>query len=242
MARMRRDKHRPPELLQVMKLGGSLLSFPNLAEQLAVWWDILAPQRQSSEGSRWLVVVGGGAIVDTVRNWERLHPLTSRDSHQLALAGMTVTAQLVARLMNWPLAVMPTLGGLVDAVGTATEPPPLPAANVASWIKDLSQWSADRPLVVDVSSAAAADPNLPESWDLTSDSLSLWLAQLVGARSLVLLKAVSPLETPVKLGKICGLGWVDAYFSRMWSEGPSVQVQIAHFSHCPQISQVQRAD
>ncbi|MBL8892661.1 MAG: hypothetical protein JNL67_21975 [Planctomycetaceae bacterium] len=228
--------------LRVIKLGGSLLAMPNMAEQLALWWHYLAQRRQSGEVDRWLIVVGGGAIVDTVREWEQHHGLTSQVSHHLALAGMKVTAQMVSRLMNWPLVILPPVGNPGAAAGIATKSEPQISHDLTPWIDDVSQLSSEHPLVVDLSHAAAADPTLPESWDVTSDSLALWLAQLVGASSLVLLKAVSPLETPVKLGKICGLGWVDAYFSRMWSEGPSVEVQIAHFSHCPHISQVQRAD
>lgn len=219
-----------------------MLQFPDLANQVGRWWQHLRDLHVESGPAQWLVVVGGGTVVDAVRDWDHIHSLTPQDSHQLALAGMQVTARLVARLMDWPILEFPAAG----AIGCGKIRPPEPdladpmatRLDTANWLRTAASFGVERPLVVDLAAAAAVDRRLPESWDVTSDSLALWLAAQVGARRLMLLKAVSPLENPVKIGKISELGWVDAFFSRMWSEEPGIQVEIAHFSHYPQVSQV----
>lgn len=225
---------------QVMKLGGSLLLLPDLVDRLGRWWQHLQERHVDATSGQWLVVVGGGALVDVVRLWDQVHPLSPRDSHQLALAGMQVTARLIARLMDWPLLEFP----IKESTG----------AEGAVGKRELHSFGAfelgkpgeaatdrKRPIVVDLSAAVAEDSEVPESWEVTSDSLAMWLATKVGARRLVLLKAVSPLESLVKIGKIEDLGWVDAFFSRMWSAEPGTHVEIAYFSHFPQFSQVQGA-
>jgi aspartokinase-like uncharacterized kinase len=224
----------------VMKLGGSLFLFPNFAEQLRHWWRHLQVREHELEPTPWFVVVGGGKVVDAVRQWDETHELPARDSHQLALAGMSVTAQFVARLMDWPLAVLsPNFTSEQCETGWSPSSGGVGAAH-AKFRPGIRQHQAfpDCPLVIDLSVAVAADPELPASWEVTSDSLALWFAHRIGSRRLVLMKAVNPLETPVKIGKIAQDGWVDAYFSRMWSKAPEVEVQIAHFSHCPQTSQI----
>lgn len=228
--------------IHVLKVGGSLLQVPDLANKVGRWWQHLRDLHVESRPAQWLVVVGGGTVVDTVRSWDQVHLLSPQDSHRLALAGMQVTARMVARLMDWPILVFPEAG----ATGCGKIPPERPdsadpmatRSDSADWLRTAAWFEVERPLVVDLAAAAAVDRRLPESWDVTSDSLALWLATQVGAKQLVLLKAVSPLENPVKIGKISGLGWVDAFFSRMWSEEPGIQVAIAHFSHYPQVSQV----
>jgi aspartokinase-like uncharacterized kinase len=219
--------------LQVLKLGGSLLASPDLRQQLGGWWRHL--QERPGGTSPWLVVVGGGEIVDVVRRWDQSFALTPRASHRLALSGMQVTARLVSALMEWPLLELPEPTEACGANEWAGLLAHLTPRVQEPGVRDTHAC----PLIVDLSRAAMGDRSLPESWDLTSDSLAMWLATRLGAERLVLLKAVNPLENPVKIGKICGLGWIDAYFSRMWSEGPGIQVEVAHFFQCPQVSLVQ---
>ncbi len=224
---------------QVMKLGGSLLLLPDLVDQLGRWWQHLQERRFDTKPGHWLVVVGGGSLVDVVRRWDQVHQFSPRDSHQLALAGMQVTARMVARLMDWPLLEFPT--------PEKKEPSEAVVASKLGWHgtfefgKRLGAGiGRERPIVVDLAAAVAEERQVPESWEVTSDSLAMWLATKVGAHRLVLLKPVSPLESLVKIGKIEDLGWVDAFFSRMWSAEPGTHVEVAYFSHYPQVSQVQR--
>lgn len=225
---------------QILKLGGSLLLRPDLVNQLDCWWRNLRNRDVELSAAPWFVVVGGGTVVDVVRSWDQVHSLSPTDSHRLALQGMKVTARLVAKLMDWPLLEFPRL---VEPGGSGNMPREDENHSQFSpcqvWWEEVIRLGVDRPIVVDLAVAAGADRRLPESWEVTSDSLAMWLALRVQARRVVLLKAVNPLENPGKIGKIVGLGWVDAFFSRMWSEGPGIQVEIAYFSQCPQVSQIQ---
>ncbi|MDP1563792.1 MAG: hypothetical protein Q8M16_20615 [Pirellulaceae bacterium] len=241
MAQLQVDDPGQSRSTHVLKLGGSLLQSPDLPNQVGRWWQHLRDLHVESGPVQWLVVVGGGTVVDAVRAWDRVHSLSPRDSHRLALAGMQVTARMVARLMEWPLLEFPAAGAIGGGKVSPEGPDsvdPMTRSEMAAWTGTAARFGVERPLVVDLAAAAAADRRFPESWDVTSDSLAMWLATQVRAKQLVLLKAVSPLENPVKIGKISDLGWVDAFFSRMWSEEPGIQVEIAHFSHYPQISQV----
>ncbi len=59
---------------------------------------------------------------------------------------------------------------------------------------------------------ALADPDLPRSWDLTSDSLAAWLAGQLGAAALVLVK-VAPLRPgPLALDALVRDAIVDPLF------------------------------
>lgn len=239
MCQLRRVETQKSLPSQILKLGGSLLLFPDLVNQLGCWWRNLQERDAELMAAPWFVVVGGGTVVDVVRRWDQVHSLSPTHSHRLALSGMQVTARLVAQLMDWPLLAFPVL---LDDRGLGNSPPEdgktLQDNLFSDWWEEVTQLGVDRPIVVDLAEAAGADRQLPESWEVTSDSLAMWLASRVHARRVVLLKAVNPLENPVKIGKIEGLGWVDAFFSRMWSAGPGIQVEIAYFSHCPQVSQV----
>jgi hypothetical protein len=226
-----------------MKVGGSLLESPRLVPHLERWYQWLVQHRQTAHRPADNpshpntpspqaihppqtpptvgVLVGGGRAADVVRQWDAIHHLPARNSHRLALTAMSQTAQLVAQLTQWPLHRLPSQG--------------LPSQGLASHSADLQPW------VIDLAEAAAQDPDLPESWDLTSDSLAIWLASRVGASHLLLLKSVAPLEPTLKIARICQLGWVDASFSRMWTAAPMLSVEIAHFHQWPQITQVSRS-
>lgn len=65
--------------------------------------------------------------------------------------------------------------------------------------------------VWDPQALKAGRPDIPETWDVTSDSLALWLATRLGAPACVLLKSIDPPRAAdaAALGR---LGLVDAAF------------------------------
>src|SRR5262245_30988403 len=76
----------------VVKVGGSLYDLPDLGPRLRAWLGQrpeLAP----------LLVPGGGAVVDFVRNLDRRHRLGEEASHWLALRGLTLQAHFLAALL-----------------------------------------------------------------------------------------------------------------------------------------------
>ncbi len=147
----------------VYKLGGSLLKQPDLSNRLPAL---------VRESLRALVVVGGGALVDVVRGWDRTHGLGDELAHRLAVEAMGVTATMVA---GW--------------LGTET----CSTRHAATTL-----WDSGRPAVLatpaflELEEAAVARTGglpLPRTWDVTSDSIAAWVAQRWPAETLVLLKS-----------------------------------------------------
>jgi aspartokinase-like uncharacterized kinase len=61
---------------------------------------------------------------------------------------------------------------------------------------------------------ALAAKNLPESWDLTSDSLSAWLAGVLGASRLLLVKRIAGSRVHLSAAELAAAGLVDPLFPR----------------------------
>ncbi len=83
----------------VVKVGGSLLSRPNLGQRLCDWLEAL-----SSENV--LLIAGGGEAADWVRRLDRLHELGEERAHWLAVQAMALNARLLAYVL--PGAVLVT--------------------------------------------------------------------------------------------------------------------------------------
>lgn len=115
--------------------------------------------------SRIVILAGGGKYVDKVRRWQVQYGWTDERAHKRALDMLRVTSRL---MKNW----------LRDAV----------------WIDNPVQikFCTDRIVVLDCSRWASQIANLPQDWNLTSDSLSAILATQLDASELVLLKSRLP--------------------------------------------------
>ena len=124
-----------------------------------------------------LVVPGGGPFADAVREVDRRYGLSDVAAHWMAVLAMDQYAHLVAsRLAGAVLVEEPA------DIAAALDAGRVPVLAPSRWLR-------------------AADP-LPHTWDVTSDSLAAWIAGVVGARRLVLIKP------PGASGQV-----VDAYFS-----------------------------
>ena len=145
----------------VLKVGGSLSRDPDLPALAAALSDL-------ARDYRLLVVPGGGAFADVVRDHYRRYGLSETTAHRMALLAMDQYGCLLAELAPGSAAV-PDL----DAAG---------------------QMAAVGRLAILLPSALLlqADP-LPHSWQVTSDSLAAWIAGRVAAPRLVLLKDVDGL-------------------------------------------------
>jgi aspartokinase-like uncharacterized kinase len=64
----------------------------------------------------------------------------------------------------------------------------------------------------------ADNPDIPQSWDLTSDSLAAWLANALGAQMLVLVKSVQPDANAISAMELSERGWVDPTFPVMTAQ------------------------
>ena len=78
--------------LRVVKLGGSLLQWPEVVDAFHRWLS-----RQPAMTS--VVVPGGGALADQVRELDRRFGLDAATSHQLAVETMDIHAHLLGALL-----------------------------------------------------------------------------------------------------------------------------------------------
>jgi hypothetical protein len=142
-------------------------------------------------GTPVMLVPGGGGYAEEVRRLDAIHGWPAATSHQLALHAMSMTARLLA-------ALSPRYHHVTDPSGI------------------LSSWTQRRVPVLDVAKMPGIEA-LPESWDVTSDSIAAWISQRYGFGRLVLAKSVelpNPAPTPQDAAE---RGLVDLYFPRIAS-------------------------
>ncbi|MGF1610025.1 MAG: uridylate kinase [Kiloniellales bacterium] len=162
-----------------------------------------------------VLVPGGGPFADQVRAAQHEMGFDDRVAHHLALLAMEQFGR--------------SLAGLVPALVPAASRQAIRQALRAG---KLPVWMPTR--------MALGRPEIPESWDVTSDSLALWLAGQIGARDLVLVKSAPlPAETtpgdPLDAADLARRGLVDAAFPaflararcRVWYAGPDDRARLA---------------
>jgi len=143
-----------------------------------------------------VLVPGGGVFADLVREVQPRLALTEGAAHRMAILAMEQTAHALHDLAPG-LRPARTLAGL-GAVGL----------NASLWF----------PAALLIGHA-----DIAESWEVTSDSLALWLARALGAPRLVLMKAAGAAVPPHSgsraddLAAWTRLGLVDAAFEAMAS-------------------------
>ncbi len=112
-----------------------------------------------------VVIPGGGPFADAVRAFDATHALSPSAAHWMAIVAMDQYAFALADVI--PGARLVEDGaGVQAALGAGT----IPVLAPARWLR-------------------AAD-ELPHSWEVTSDSLAAYLATLLGAEEIVLVKPV----------------------------------------------------
>ncbi|HYG90652.1 MAG TPA: aspartate/glutamate/uridylate kinase [Azospirillum sp.] len=134
----------------------------------------------SAQGVRVVVVPGGGPFADAVRDAQPRLGFGDRAAHRMALLAME---QYGTALADLEPRLMParTPGDLRTLPGP-TIWMPLPLAETA---------------------------DVAESWDVTSDSLAVWLAQALGARCAVLVKSAPLPDAPSPVDRLAAAGVVD---------------------------------
>lgn len=183
----------------IVKVGGSLFDMPDLALRLQAW---LVKREQ-----RVILVPGGGAMADLVRAWDQTHGVGEEKAHWLALQAMSLSAAFLAGLLP---------GGRVfrtlDACGGPFDAEPVPIADMYELCRE-SEQRGDA---------------LPHSWDVTSDSLALWLAQRVKSTRLVLLKSMT-IPAEMTWEEAARRGFVDSFFPKLVKHFPAVQIEAVNF-------------
>ena len=149
-------------------------------------------------GGRTIVVPGGGPFADLVRSEQQRLGFDDAAAHRMALLAMAQFGQLLASFSD-ALVPAPSRAAIGDA---------LTAGKVPVW----------QPLDI-----LDGVPELPENWDLTSDSLAAWLAGQIGATRLVFLKRGSA-PTSARLDDLVEARIVDPLLPRFVSPGTEVRV------------------
>jgi aspartokinase-like uncharacterized kinase len=135
---------------------------------------------------RTVVVPGGGVFADVVREQQGHLHFSDRAAHRMAILAMEQYALALADI-GAGMKACADVREVRDALGCGL---------IAVWLP---------------SSMALADADIPESWDVTSDSLSAWLARKLGATRLILVKStVAPHSLDPDL--LAARGLVDRLF------------------------------
>ena len=154
--------------VSVIKVGGSLLDWPDLPDRLSVF---LKGQRTEVASGHRVLLAGGGPAVDLVRRLDRDHHLGGETAHRLAIHAMDLTARCLVAILPGSVAV-DRLGELFPVWSSGRIPVLTPS-----------------PILQDIERPGMAP--LPRTWDMTSDSIAAWIADHLGAKSLILLKSAS---------------------------------------------------
>ncbi len=145
------------------------------------WLKILARR----ETPQIVIVPGGGDFAEQVRQAQRRWRFDDHTAHHMAILAMHQMGRMFSSLEP-SLESVHGVKGVLQAIGKGRVP---------VWLPDLAELDHD---------------GVPASWDVTSDSLSAWLARKIRARMLVLVKSVKqPCQAPAELQRA---GVVDPEF------------------------------
>lgn len=150
---------------------------------LGAWLDAIA-----KGGGRVVLVPGGGNFADAVRDMQQRWHFGDGAAHHMALLAMEQYGLMLAALQP-KLVPASSRAGIHRALLRAAVPVWLPTRMVLG------------------------RPEIPESWDVTSDSLAGWLAGELGAAGLLLVKSIAIPEGST-VDELMRLGAVDPLLPR----------------------------
>lgn len=137
---------------------------------------------------RIVVVPGGGPFADAVRAAQAPMGFNDRAAHRMGLLAMEQYGCAIASL-DGRLSLAESLEAIHQG---------LAKGNVPVWL----------PTQMALKSTA-----VPQSWDVTSDSLAAWLAGKIGAERLALVKHVDVKENVMRAADLAARGVVDKAFA-----------------------------
>jgi len=184
----------------VVKVGGSLFDLADLGSRLRHWLASLGTPHV-------ILLPGGGAAADVVRELDRVHQLGDEKAHWLALRSLTLTAHFLAELLPSSKVV----GSIVDCR----------TAHAAGLVPILDAWLF---AVED----EAHPGHLPHNWSATSDSFAARLAQRCRASKLILLKSAS-FPGGMTWSEAGRAAYVDPLFGELIQSGIELQVAAIDF-------------
>jgi aspartokinase-like uncharacterized kinase len=138
-------------------------------------------------GGSAVIVPGGGPFADQVRVTQKKWRFDDATAHHMALLAMEQYGRMLAGLH----------GGLRPATTRAAIAKARRAGLTAVWM----------PVRM-----ALGEPRIAATWDITSDSLAAWLAGVLAADRLVLVKSVTLTGNPIAASALARRGIVDPAF------------------------------
>jgi aspartokinase-like uncharacterized kinase len=150
-------------------------------------------------GGRVAVVPGGGAFADQVRIAQQQWGFDDLAAHNMAVLGMAQTAQMLHALE--PRLV---LAAADDEIRQAIH-----TGRVALWVPYAALRDA---------------PDTLTTWDVTSDSLALWLARRLNAERVLVVKA-GRVDPALGLADLAAAGVVDRRFPQ-WAQDAAFPVDV----------------
>lgn len=183
----------------VVKLGGSLLDLPDLLDRVSGVITDIAPQQV-------LIVVGGGTAADEVRRLDELAVMTNSQAHWQAIDAMSFNARMLERLDRRYRVVSNR-----ERAAAAWSEQLIPLIDASTFLREeRGRLSPDiKPL--------------PESWDVTSDSIAAWITRVWPAERLVLLKSCGPNRVTSNSLPAANVDLLDRHYS---SAGDGVAFEI----------------
>ena len=151
--------------------------------ELSLWLDLFACHGDGNI----VIVPGGGIFADAVRESQKLNGSSDAVAHRMAVMAMDQYGVLMA--------------GLNPALVTAESE--LEIAE-RSWQHRAIVWLP--------SAMVNADENIPKNWQVTSDSLAVWLATKLNAEHLILVKSKKPKIDQISIERLMKDGIVDGHF------------------------------
>ena len=185
---------------RVVKVGGSLLSRADLPAALSRWLKTQSPTET-------YVIVGGGHLVDAIRELDQLRPMDSASVHWTCVELLNVTGRMVAQWLSWPC---------------------VETREAFEQLRRQQNLDPATTVILPSTFYDAAVPDLPvtlpHDWRTTTDSIAGLLGVLLQADEVVLLKScqVDPLAS---LQQLAEEGVVDTAMPAMKDSLPTVRVE-----------------
>lgn len=171
--------------------------------ELSKWLETLV---RISDG-KLLIVPGGSLFADAVRQAQQISDIDDATAHHLALLAMDQFGLLLA--------------GMHPNLVTA-----------ASELEIAERGWQHRCIVWLPSHMVLADETISKNWQVTSDSLSAWIAKKIGASQLLLVKSASldGFDSPADVAMLQQQGIVDDAFAQFLHDA-DVDVWMVHKSN-----------
>ncbi len=185
-------------MTSVIKLGGSLLHQAHWPDRFRRWL-----LRQPND--TYLLFVGGGMMIDALRQLDRTHGLSQRQMHWRCIRALDATFEIASELLPEALPIRDRREWQLALMEPRIEKKGLYIGRLGGFYSESAQVEGA------LSSTPCAELqriNLPEDWSTTSDALAVEIAISLAADRVVLLKACSVPQS-IKLSEAAAAGIVD---------------------------------